>query len=442
MNLKARKFFFYLFIAIFVLVGAYLIVSAQGLVFDYQTLDFMRTGGIFLNYTPSESQVEINGSVRDYGSTIGNLLSSGTFLNNLAPGNYNVKISYPGYSSWQKSLTVTPGVVTSASQVILWPETWSNKKISDYKTADFWLTSDGLVIKTDQNLLYFGNEKIKGTSVYLSDENRNIVITGDQNGYYAVNLDNPGSYFAIDLPKGTKIEKWFFHPFDQNAVVGTGEKYIYYVSTVNGSTGKLYSLPDNQFSYQNGNEIFVAEKSGNIFSANLVLRTNTNIETGITGGLNDLSTDAGGDELYILDNSGKLHEYDRSNGTSTVFSSSSLPFSKIYPSPDGNRLALISGTGAVTILAIKDYKMDYQVMSGDFWNVKTPGPASDFIWLPGIPNYGLILENGNLILSELDERSPQNQYEMESNISKAVLSNNNIYFIKDGSLFEVALKQK
>ncbi len=102
MNVKARKIFFYFFIVVFIVGGAYLIVSAQGLTFDFQTLTFSRTGGLFLNYTPSGAEVRMNGVVRDYSSIINTLFGNGVFLNNLVPGNYTVEVEYPGYAPWQK----------------------------------------------------------------------------------------------------------------------------------------------------------------------------------------------------------------------------------------------------------------------------------------------------------------------------------------------------
>ena len=49
MNLKTRRTLFYFFILIFVLAGAYLLATAQGLVLDFKNLKITGTGGLFLN---------------------------------------------------------------------------------------------------------------------------------------------------------------------------------------------------------------------------------------------------------------------------------------------------------------------------------------------------------------------------------------------------------
>lgn len=422
--------------------GAYLIISAQGLVFDYQTLSFSRTGGIYLNYTPSESQVEVNGVVHDYSGIIGNLFQSGTFLGNVVPGNYRINISYPGYSPWEKTLNVSPGVVTAASQITLWPKNWGAKKISDYQVVDFWFTGNGLIIKTNKNELYLGDKKIKGTSVLLNSGSRDTVVTGDSKGYYVMNPSNSSSSMTVDLPLSAGIKDWFFHPFDQNAVLAIGQKGIYYVNSTTGLVQKIYSLNGDERAMEKNNEIFVAQDNGDIFSANFLLRTDVTMPTGIVDGIADMETNSDGDIIYLADSKDELFQYDRSNQTTTSVDSFSGQVQKIYPSPDDTRLALLSPEGRLSILAVNDYKMDYPVKRGSSWKIDSPKPASDFIWLPGSSNYGIISSDGNLTISELDERMPQNQYNIVSGASRTMVEGDGLYFIKNGSLFEISLKQK
>ncbi len=442
MNVKARKIFFYFFIVVFIVGGAYLIVSAQGLTFDFQTLTFSRTGGLFLNYTPSGAEVRMNGVVRDYSSIINTLFGNGVFLNNLVPGNYTVEVEYPGYAPWQKTLMVKPGVVTAASSIILWPVNWNAKKISDYTVSDFWLTGSGLVLKTDPNTLMFGKKTIKGSTVLLNDNGRDVIVTGDAKGYYLTNLGNASSSTTIILPKGVKIDYWFFHPFDQNAVLAVGNKEVYSVSLTTGAARPLYAIEGDTNAYENGNELFIAESNGDIFSVNPLLRTDVTMTTGISGTITSMKSNGDGSILYLVSSNGNLYEYDRSNQTTTLAESSSSPVWSISPSLDGTRLAVISKNGDCSMFAVTDYKMDEEVAKGASWQIRHTAPVTDFLWIPSASNYGIFLESGMLMVSELDERTPQNQYEIESDVSKALVNGNTLYFIKDGSLFEINLSQK
>ncbi len=442
MNLKARRFFFYLFIAIFLVGGAYLIVSAQGLVFDFHTLSFSRTGGIFLDYAPSEAQVRVNGPIHEYSSVIDTLFGSGVFLNNLVPGDYRLEVSYPGYSPWEKTLTVEPGVVTAASFIVLWPVDWGAKKISDQKVSDFWLTGSGLILKTGANTLSFGDKPIKGDSVFLSDTGKNTVVTGNAKGYYLVNLAVASSAIPIELPAAADVTDWFFHPFDQNAVLAVGSKAVYSVNTATGKAIKLYTINGNQYSYKNGNELFIAQKDGSVFSANPFLQTEVTMPTGITDGITEMRSNADGDRLYLVDASGKFYEYDRSNGTSVPWGTLPGAIEKVSPALDDTRLALISKNGSLSILSVNDFKMDTEITRGTLWQISAAAPVTDFMWIPSAPNYGLLLENGNMVVSELGTAKPQNQYEVASGVSKALVNGTTLYFVKNSSLFEINLKQK
>jgi hypothetical protein len=384
----------------------------------------------------------MNGVVRDYSSIINTLFGNGVFLNNLTPGNYTVEVEYPGYAPWQKTLTVKPGIVTAASSIILWPVNWNAKKISDYAVSDFWLTGSGLVLKTDTSTLLFGNKKIKGSTVLLNNNGRNVVVTGDAKSYYLTNLGNASSSTTIVLPKGVKIDYWFFHPFDQNAVLAISSKEVYSVNLTTGVARPLYTIQDDTNAYENGNELFIAENNGDIFSVNPLLRTEVTMPTGIPGTITSIKSNSDGSILYLINSNGNLYEYDRSNQTTTVAESSSSPVWSISPSLDGTRLVVISKNGDCSMFAVTDYKMDKEVAKGTSWQIHHVTPVTDFLWIPSASNYGILLENGMLMVSELDERTPQNQYEIESDVSKALVNGNTLYFIKDGSLFEINLSQK
>ncbi len=441
MNVKARKFFLWVLAGVFVIGGAYLIISAQGLVFDFRTFQFLKTGGIYLNYSPKDAEVDINGQAHEYANIITNLFTSGMFISNLTPGSYNIKVSYPGFSPWEKNLEVRPGIVTAASAIGLWPTDWNAKKISDLSVSNFWLTGNGLMIKDTKGNLFFGDQKIGGSSVALNDENKSSVVISDGIDFYFIDLRNPTSSVPLSLPPGAVIKKWFYHPFDQNALVAAGTKYLYSVSETTGISQRLYAVNGNRYSYKNGNEIIVAQNDGTLFAANLILRTTATMKTGLNDGISAIAGDSG-NILYLTDLAGQFYEYDRSSGTSTPIKTISGIVSKIYPSFDNDRLALTDENGTLSVLAVNDYKRDYQVERGTAWKIQTAKPVSDFLWLPSALNYGVLLENGSLVVSEMDGRAPQNQYLIDRGVTKMLLSGTNLYYIKNNSLFGVSLAQK
>ena len=66
--------------------------------------DQPRTGGLMVKTTPGEAQVYLNDEPKGMTSVEG-----GIRLPDLNPGNYNLRVSLPGYQSFEKAVTVSAG---------------------------------------------------------------------------------------------------------------------------------------------------------------------------------------------------------------------------------------------------------------------------------------------------------------------------------------------
>lgn len=444
MNKNLRKLLFYFFIIIFIFAGIYIILAVQGLIIN-KDLTLTKTGGLYLNYTPQEAEVKINGVPQKNKSLINDFLNSGIFVDNLAPGVYNVEIEYPAYTSWKKNLVVQPGIVKSKTSIHLWPKKWNTKKLTTTTTLDFWLTNAGLVIKTPEGL-YYNNKKIKGEEVVLSNEKRNEIVAKNGKNYYLIDLNNTSSSKIITIGD-ILVKDFIFHPFDQNALLGISKKAIYYFNFNDLKPKLLFSFPENATFYQNGNEIFIDEKNGKILTADLFLKTQVELSINATSPLTSflisrIKTTPDGNNILLLTANGELYNFDRSTQTSTmIFKAKNIK--DFVPSPDNNRLAiLLENENNITILALKDFKIDEVIKKGDIWKINTKKTPDNFLWLDSFKNYGIFITERNVIITDLDKETPSNQNVILENIDKIKMYDGEFYFTQNGNLYSLPLESE
>ncbi len=82
---------------IFFVFGTVLVIFTTGEVYDASTHSFVRTGIISAATVPSGAQIFLNGKLAG---------TTPVHIRFLTPGNYDVKITKPGYGDWEKTLAV------------------------------------------------------------------------------------------------------------------------------------------------------------------------------------------------------------------------------------------------------------------------------------------------------------------------------------------------
>lgn len=414
MELKTRRAFFYFLILVFVLAGAYLIVTAQGLVLDFKNLKITGTGGLFLKYIPPDAAVELNGKKTEVSS---GLVSSGAFISKLLPGEYRIKISKPGFSAWEKTLRVENGAVTSASQIRLWPETWDLSVIATSSVRDFWLTGAGLVFQGKNGILRLDGFSLGSGNIALSGPDSSLIVTTDGKDNFITNLEDLSP--ALDIARlfnslkqsqlglpGTVIPKnYFLHPFNAKILITTGNA-LYSLDLNRIRLEKLADMAGIEKAVLRRNEMFLADTKGNFAVFNLFLQTTKTYE---------------------------------STSTESIGIEASLAGS---PAPDGKRIFLLSEKDTLSLKALGNYYADGEVKKGDIWTVFSDrGEIENFEWLNGNPNYALVLADKDLFVVETDRRAPQNVRLISREVDKFATEGSDVYILKiDGTLLKTSLK--
>lgn len=448
MSTTLRRVLFYFFILIFLVLGAYLLITAQGLTFDFQNLQFVKTGALFLKFNPSDASLFLNGKPKEIsrGFVIPSVL-----ITDLRPGAYRLELRKKGYATWEKNLDVKSGLVTAATHIELWPATSAFKSVLQNPVSDFWMTNKGAVLFYPDRTLHFDGVTLRGNTIAASDENSNLVVTKSGNTYFLIDLEEPetatnlSSLFAsletstFNLTKAETIQTILFHPFSGSKLLITTPKNLFSFDMKRVRLEKLLISSSTVSTAVSDNEALLLDNKGTLSVYNLLLQTKNEYPLAVTH-VKKMTTSPSGDTVFILKENGDLIQYDRSSRATSTLAENVKSY---YLSPGEERMALIKNDGSLSLLALKDYRSDTDVVEGTSWDVplyKNAAPEL-FFWLSDFPNYGLVTTtDGTLLVVELDGRTPMNVYKFAETIKKTVPSGATLYLLKnDGTLVETTL---
>lgn len=450
MTLRTRKSIYYTFLALFLLVGAYLVMVTQGLVLDLAKFRIVKTGGIYLRTLPADAAILVN--KEPYRSESG-ILSRGTLVNNLLPDTYHVEVSAPGYRTWQKDLTVENGLVASASNVFLWKERYAETPVATSSVADFFLTGKGLVLENDEGILSLDATPLKGASVVASSPASPNIVTKDAKGNFLFtdlrNLKsstNVTSLFAslyrrsFAATSTPSIVDVALHPWSADRIVVAASDGIYLLDLKKVQLERSAALPDTEHLVVTVNEVFGGDGKGAFSGTNLMIGSPIAFSLATTS-VATVRTNPSGTKFFVLDKRGALMEYDRSAATSTLIASGVKDFAL---GPDEERILLVGKDNRIRVHYLAETTGDFRVDEGSSTSVTVPNVLKSAIvttaWLPEIPDQFLVGVNSDLFAAETDPRTPENTALLFSHIKKYALSGDVLYLLRnDGSLSTVTL---
>ncbi len=118
MTRSSRRRLFYALLALFFVLGAGVVLYAQGWRFDFAIGRFDKVGAIYLRTFPADAAILLNG--KPVQSQVG-FLTRGTLIGDLFPKTYQLKLTAAGYDDWHESVSVLPSLVTELKNAVLVP---------------------------------------------------------------------------------------------------------------------------------------------------------------------------------------------------------------------------------------------------------------------------------------------------------------------------------
>jgi hypothetical protein len=174
MKLHTRKRIFYVFLLLFVVVGAGVVLYAEGWRINNATLDIEKAGGIYVHSFPDSAAITLNGKAVQNQSAF---LSPGTFISGLFPKTYTVALSAPGYDAWTEDAIVVPSLVTEMKYAVLVPKTATNVATDTVAAAGFFEADGDVVVdNTSATISWLGKTIGYGVVVSHSADLRTMII--------------------------------------------------------------------------------------------------------------------------------------------------------------------------------------------------------------------------------------------------------------------------
>ena len=118
-----RRILFYVFLVIYLAFCPLLILYSLGIIYVPERKDIEERGIIYLSTLPPGADFFINNKKFP--------TPTPTMINSLRPGVYFIRITHPGYLPWKKNLVVRPGKATAVEDILLIPQEWKIKTITD-----------------------------------------------------------------------------------------------------------------------------------------------------------------------------------------------------------------------------------------------------------------------------------------------------------------------
>ena len=176
MKLQTRKRIFYVFILLFVVIGTFVVLYAEGWRINFSTLEAEKAGGIYVRSFPDNAQITLSGKPVQNQSAF---LNRGTFISGLFPKTYTLTLAAAGYDAWSESAAVLPSLVTEMKYAVLVPKMAVNVATSDAVVSDFFEVNGNIIAENESSAITWLNKTVgHGTITSHSTDLKTAIIRG------------------------------------------------------------------------------------------------------------------------------------------------------------------------------------------------------------------------------------------------------------------------
>lgn len=255
MNIKIRALLFFIALSFVAITGPILVLYAQGYRYNFNKHKIEQTGVMFIKSYPRSATIKINDQLIPK--------KTPTEIPNLLPSNYRVVITKPGYTTWQKELTVKPQRTTFIEDVTLFR---TEPKISEIIKGEIMQTAcsnNKLAVIGSSTLSIVDvnrNKTIDQTQLETESEiiswshnNLNLLLK-NQLGYY---IYSPESKIKKQVLFNKKpLENVFWENYSDTIVYGKYKNQLFKYNFSNNQSD-LYDKNYNWQTIQPLNDVFI-----------------------------------------------------------------------------------------------------------------------------------------------------------------------------------------
>ena len=149
MTRRFRKVIFLIFVVFFIITSVVVVFFAQGYRFDFNSLKFVKTGGIFIKTSADGAKIYLDDK---YIETTSGILTHSTLISGLTPKTYSVFVYKENYYPWNKIVEVKNGMVAGLNNITLFPLELEKLKVVELPLqtiSEFFVENDAIKIKNN-----------------------------------------------------------------------------------------------------------------------------------------------------------------------------------------------------------------------------------------------------------------------------------------------------
>ncbi|MEK7097760.1 MAG: PEGA domain-containing protein [Patescibacteria group bacterium] len=416
MSLAARRVLYIFFMLAFFITTPLVMLYAAGYKLTLNSshpFQIQKTGMLILNTKPEGAKVYLNGEpqqffINKFFSKNENFIATPAKIKNLLPGEYDVRISLPGYWDWQKKLTVKAGESTYAEDVYLFRNNLPipllieeirestispNRKFLAVKTAD----SVKIINLDNEEVISFDN-KADNAPILWSPDGKKIIIG---NYLYGANgemtdLEHITENSAVDFRWDYKNNK-VNYLIRENGLISIKNYDFFTLSSKTLFTSK----PEDEIAdyFVKNNDIYILNRKKDMTKLNIYNQKNliASIELINSSDYSFASADNG--YLNLTNNS-----------LQKIYLISPEPNFQIEEIIDANKISWINGSQYITATDFEIWLNDIRTKD-KFLLTRISSPIKEIIWHPS-NNYIIFTTDSYISTIELDNREKRNITEL------------------------------
>ncbi len=185
MTLRERRILLYSLILAFLIVGSGVVSYAYGWRVDWSAFRIAKVGGIYVRSFPSDANISLDGEPVQNKT---GLLQPGTWINDLYPKNYDLKLTKPHFRPLEMSLRVEPSLVTEIKYAVMVPD--KPQMVLAGPVRNFWFLKDQPLVQDPDGTLRYENQKLSGGSLLGWTLDGRFALSRSGNSYYMNDLRN------------------------------------------------------------------------------------------------------------------------------------------------------------------------------------------------------------------------------------------------------------
>lgn len=416
MSLTARRVLYIFFMLAFFITTPLVMLYAAGYKFALDAshpFQIQKTGMLILNTEPEGAKIYLNGEpqqffINKFFSKNKNFITTPAKIKNLLPGEYDVRISLPGYWDWQKKLTVKAGESTYAEDVYLFRNNLPipllieeiresaispNRKFLAVKTADFVK-----IINLDNEEIISFDNKADSAPILWSPDSKKIIIGDNLYGANGemISLKQMTEDNAVDFRWDYKNNK-IYYLIRENGSISIKD---YDFFTLNSKT-LFTSEPEGEIAdyFVKNNDIYILNRKKDLTKLNIYNQKNLIASIELINSSDYSFTSADNEYLSLTNNS-----------LQKIYLISPEPNFQIEETIDANKISWINGNQYITATDFEIWLNDIRTKD-KFLLTRISSPIKEIIWHPS-NNYIIFTTDSYISTIELDNREKRNITEL------------------------------